>query len=766
MRAKPALVTTSSTSSVHNTPTLTDILSKPRRMLTSSDLTRDVEVSATTKKKSSRTHRRGGSGSIEQVQSIMKHMEERLNPGVTSLVSGFSEEEKTPAIAAKIEQVNKDHLVEPLDFRYVEKSTCSSLMFGELSEEAFPDIKNQAETGIHVAKRVMSFSNKFAKLQGYPGVTSLVSGFSEEEKTPAIAAKIEQVNKDHLVEPLDFRYVEKSTCSSLMFGELSEEAFPDIKNQAETGIHVAKRVMSFSNKFAKLQEFYSQELAKIVALERKKVSAWKTADEMETVWAAYLGLIDRVGEIAAVHEQVSQSILMRVVKPLDVCTEETTAKLTDAVVREKNFRDSFVGLKSTIEKSKSKTLRVIDSANLDAADTPKTSLFAKTMMPKSAKNQLKSVETAYEAASSHKQAIEKANTFVQNFKSREMPAILNQIQIAEENRVRAIKIHLQEFSNSLTPLTRTYTRVAENNQQSADRIDLDAELTTYVKKLKIKEKTNAVQEFGYDLVVSPEEIQGKKKKIRATSVLGGSMLFNLSLNDLMDFQSEDNPDAKVPKLFEQLMIAFHKLKGCETEGIFRIACDTNEMNLVIAHLESENYDCLEQVKSPHVISNVLKKWLRELKEPVFPYQYYPQYCTMAHSSVDEAALVGLLESFPLVNRLIIVDLLAVLRMTSQNGSVTKMNLENLGICITPGLVRHPNKAEMGMEEMFRSNQIERMFVEKIMAVELSPASLAKLTMSSSSQLQLAATTRASMTLRGIPSGAAGVASEDEKTPAK
>jgi hypothetical protein len=156
-----------------------------------------------------------------------------------------------------------------------------------------------------------------------------------------------------------------------------------------------------------------------------------------------------------------------------------------------------------------------------------------------------------------------------------------------------------------------------------------------------------VQGFGYDLIL-PSEIQGKKKKIRATSSIGSSMYFNVTLNEIMEMQTEELPDLPIPRVFDQLVKALHRLKGTETEGIFRVACDTTEMNSVIANLESDNFACLDTVKSPHVISNVLKKWLRDLKDPVFPFQFYPVYSKLSQSDIDEAAVVALLDSFPLV----------------------------------------------------------------------------------------------------------------------
>jgi hypothetical protein len=54
-----------------------------------------------------------------------------------------------------------------------------------------------------------------------------------------------------------------------------------------------------------------------------------------------------------------------------------------------------------------------------------------------------------------------------------------------------------------------------------------------------------------------------------------------------------------------------------------------------------------------------------------------------------------------------------------------MNAENIGICITPGLIRHPNKSEMNMEEMYKTNQVERAFVEKLLQVDLSSSTWSK-----------------------------------------
>jgi hypothetical protein len=249
------------------------------------------------------------------------------------------------------------------------------------------------------------------------------------------------------------------------FSEVSPQFFEALRNQADTGAQWTKRMASFSSKFAKIQESFSQELLKLVSSERKKLSMMKTIDEMESTRNAHLNFVERIGDLAMAHGQVAHGVMLNVVKSLEHSIEDAHAAIAEVVTKEKTYKESLQVMRSNIEKSKSRTLKAFDSAGIESGEHKKgdtltrRSLIAiqqSISLAKRQKNQIKQVESAIEAANDHKNAVENANKFIQTFRTQNLPLLLHQIQISEENRIISIKHTLSEISVLILPLSRIY----------------------------------------------------------------------------------------------------------------------------------------------------------------------------------------------------------------------------------------------------------------------------------------------------------------------
>merc|ERR1711994_227197 len=62
--------------------------------------------------------------------------------------------------------------------------------------------------------------------------------------------------------------------------------------------------------------------------------------------------------------------------------------------------------------------------------------------------------------------------------------------------------------------------------------------------------------------------------------------------------------------------------GISLEGIFRISAAKEDL----ANLEKEIENCVTNIscKDPHVAAGLIKKWIRELAEPLIPFELYAE----------------------------------------------------------------------------------------------------------------------------------------------
>ena len=60
-------------------------------------------------------------------------------------------------------------------------------------------------------------------------------------------------------------------------------------------------------------------------------------------------------------------------------------------------------------------------------------------------------------------------------------------------------------------------------------------------------------------------------------------------------------------------------------GLFRLAASTADVYKFEINMAAGNYSHITEVKNPHVVSNYLKRLLREMKDPLIPFHQYTAY---------------------------------------------------------------------------------------------------------------------------------------------
>ncbi|XP_056304748.1 rho GTPase-activating protein 39 isoform X1 [Danio aesculapii] len=161
-------------------------------------------------------------------------------------------------------------------------------------------------------------------------------------------------------------------------------------------------------------------------------------------------------------------------------------------------------------------------------------------------------------------------------------------------------------------------------------------------------------------------------------------LFSSALEEIMERQSELFPDRKLPWVQVQLSQCVLALGGAQTEGIFRIPGDIDEVNAL--KLQVDQWKIPENLSDPNVPASLLKLWYRELEEPVIPQSFYKQ-CISHYEDPDAA--VSVVQSLPELNRLVLCYFINFLQIFAQpvNVSRTKMDVNNLAMVMAPNCLR-------------------------------------------------------------------------------
>ncbi|XP_038210641.1 rho GTPase-activating protein 39 isoform X2 [Zerene cesonia] len=163
-------------------------------------------------------------------------------------------------------------------------------------------------------------------------------------------------------------------------------------------------------------------------------------------------------------------------------------------------------------------------------------------------------------------------------------------------------------------------------------------------------------------------------------------MFGNTLAEVMMLQKERFPNRQLPWVQVALSQQVLALNGRETEGIFRVSADVDEVNALKAKIDNWELPDASMLTDAHAPASLLKLWYRELYEPLIPDALYGA-CVAAGS--DFAACTRALQRLPALNRLVLTYLISFLQQFTapEVVSQTKMDSANLAMVFAPNCLR-------------------------------------------------------------------------------
>ncbi|VVC26558.1 Rho GTPase-activating protein domain,WW domain,MyTH4 domain,Rho GTPase activation protein [Cinara cedri] len=163
-------------------------------------------------------------------------------------------------------------------------------------------------------------------------------------------------------------------------------------------------------------------------------------------------------------------------------------------------------------------------------------------------------------------------------------------------------------------------------------------------------------------------------------------LFGNTINEIIDLQKERFPHYKLPWVQTTLSELVLRHRGDQTEGIFRVPADMDEVMALKSRLDVWEVPGPEELTDAHTPASLLKLWYRELYEPLVPDHMYAE-CIAAHQDARRA--IAIIHRLPPINKAVLAYLIHFLQLFTKPEvvHVTKMDASNLAMVMAPNCLR-------------------------------------------------------------------------------
>ncbi|XP_059192567.1 PH_BCR_vertebrate and RhoGAP_Bcr domain-containing protein [Centropristis striata] len=153
--------------------------------------------------------------------------------------------------------------------------------------------------------------------------------------------------------------------------------------------------------------------------------------------------------------------------------------------------------------------------------------------------------------------------------------------------------------------------------------------------------------------------------------------------------------SKVPLIVRQCVEEIER-RGMDEVGIYRVSGVATDIQALKAAFDSNNRDVSVMMREMDVnaIAGTLKLYFRELPEPLFTDELYPNFSggiALSDCVAKESCMLNLLLSLPEPNLVTFLFLLDHLKRVADNESINKMSLHNLATVFGPTLLRPSEK---------------------------------------------------------------------------
>ncbi|GAB0090061.1 SLIT-ROBO Rho GTPase-activating protein 1 [Sergentomyia squamirostris] len=201
----------------------------------------------------------------------------------------------------------------------------------------------------------------------------------------------------------------------------------------------------------------------------------------------------------------------------------------------------------------------------------------------------------------------------------------------------------------------------------------------------------------------------KRKRIGRMNISGQPKLFGGSLEEYLEATNEEIP------LIMRSCIRVINLYGLHHQGIFRVSGSQVEISNFRENFERGEDPLADTTDASDInsVCGVLKLFLRELREPLFPIIYFDHFVSLAQLDSKQDMVTGIhkfLQSIPRSVVIVIRYLFAFLNHLSEYSDENMMDAYNLAICFGPTLMPAPEDKDQVQYQNQVNELIKNMIV--------------------------------------------------------
>uniref|UniRef100_A0A8B9KGV5 BCR activator of RhoGEF and GTPase n=1 Tax=Astyanax mexicanus TaxID=7994 RepID=A0A8B9KGV5_ASTMX len=247
--------------------------------------------------------------------------------------------------------------------------------------------------------------------------------------------------------------------------------------------------------------------------------------------------------------------------------------------------------------------------------------------------------------------------------------------------------------------TRVYRYTTEPKWNEEFEIELEGSqmlrLLCYEKSYN-KSKTNKEDADSTDRIIGKGQIPVRLKVLHLFCYFSHFSFSAIKLRDMSLFAPLSRRErSKVPYIVRQCLEEIER-RGMEEVGIYRVSGVATDIQALKTAFDTNNKDVSVMMSEMDVnaIAGTLKLYFRELPEPLFTDELYPNFAggiALSDSVAKESCMLNLLLSLPEPNLVTFLFLLDHLKRVAEKECVNKMSLHNLATVFGPTLLRPAEK---------------------------------------------------------------------------
>ena len=228
-------------------------------------------------------------------------------------------------------------------------------------------------------------------------------------------------------------------------------------------------------------------------------------------------------------------------------------------------------------------------------------------------------------------------------------------------------------------------------------MDFCDNLNEIIKRIKKEEENFGIFYFDFDIT---EEERNKMKDTQQ---------FEIEPEIVM---KRDSEKGKLPHPFLE-MLEYLKSKNIENfEGIFRISGYAEEINDFRFRYDFGEKVNLNELTNPHTVATLFKTYLKIMPTPVLTFELYNDLLDLTEIEDEQkklSDLINLLNTLSIERKLMLIEIIKLMKIIVKNKDVNKMTNDNLATVIGVNIIRSKETKSNPMILMQDQKRIQALF---------------------------------------------------------